>query len=150
MEVACAGRELTRVESGAPDILGLEVLEAFEAAIEWCMEPQHLERFAESMHHAAEIEFNYEWLATLVQAYPVEDRTCVQELIRGCFEAQSNRSVYGLINTVTVLARDIQNEQMKWRPEEMGGMIPALLPLLAGAGPEHAVAEVPQETWPVG
>jgi hypothetical protein len=43
------------------------------------------------------------------------------------FEAEGDRSAFGLMNAVTSLARDTQDPEVRWRLEELGGGVPALL-----------------------
>jgi hypothetical protein len=43
------------------------------------------------------------------------------------YEADGDRSAYGLMNAVTSLARDTRDPELKWRLETFGGGIPALL-----------------------
>ena len=43
------------------------------------------------------------------------------------YEEASDRSAYGLMNAVTSVARDTGDPKLKWRLEELGGGIPAML-----------------------
>jgi hypothetical protein len=57
-------------------------------------------------------------------------RTFSSALVRDImdrFFQDEDRSGYGLINAITSLARDSDDPDTKWRLEELGGGIPALL-----------------------
>lgn len=43
------------------------------------------------------------------------------------FEAAGDRSLYGLMNAVTALARETRDPETRWRLEELGGGVPARL-----------------------
>jgi len=51
----------------------------------------------------------------------------VLEQIAGRFLRERDRSAFGLMNAVTSLARDTREPEMRWRLEEFGGGVPALL-----------------------
>ena len=55
---------------------------------------------------------------------PAMNRMLVDILAR--FDADADRSLYGLMNAVTSVARDTRDQEMKWRLEELGGTIPAM------------------------
>ncbi len=47
--------------------------------------------------------------------------------IERMFSGETDRSLYGLMNAVTAVAREEREPRTRWRLEELGGGIPALL-----------------------
>jgi hypothetical protein len=65
--------------------------------------------------------------------YPPHTRKYVIDQITGRYSTDGDRSQFGLMNAVTSLARDTPDPQLRWRLEELGGAIGAmLLPLPEG------------------
>jgi hypothetical protein len=66
------------------------------------------------------------------------DRRATAALLRPAverFEADSDRSAFGLMNAITSLARDTREPERRWRLEELGGGMLALIPRLRKSGP---------------
>ena len=57
------------------------------------------------------------------------------------FESGNDRSLYGVLNAVTSLARDTQEPDLRWRLEELGGAVLNGQPLKS-RGPRRAVREL--------
>jgi hypothetical protein len=49
------------------------------------------------------------------------------EIVRRFFD-EGDRTAFGLMNAVTSTARDTRDPELRWRLEELGGSIPALVP----------------------
>jgi hypothetical protein len=57
------------------------------------------------------------------------------------YEADGDRSAYGLMNAVTSLARDTRDPELKWRLEKFGGGIPALMQRAEGTPKRTRIIE---------
>jgi hypothetical protein len=102
-------------------------------AIVCCCDPGAFIRAAGQMRSAQEAAAD---MAITLSAFmsghqsPVWSRMLGEILHR--FDEGADRSAYGLMNAVTSVARDTRDPELKWRLEEFGGSVPAMLRKTAG------------------
>jgi hypothetical protein len=123
---AVDSRRIDRVKSRSTLAQVSMVLTDVGLAVQACSEELVLHQAADRMRLAAEREAN-----VVLQLMPMLSRMpqrLVGDLldrITSRFEGQRDRSVYGLMNAVTSVARDTRDPDIRWRLEELGGGVPA-------------------------
>ena len=123
-------RHVHRVEFSAPtsavdDVIG-ELREAFQA----CSAPESFSTVIRQMRSAMERKVDsvielVAFFSTHSSLHPVN--RIVAEIL-GRFMGQPDRSLFGLMNAVTSVARDEPDPETRWRLEELGGTIPTIVP----------------------
>ena len=71
-------------------------------------------------------------IATFMGSHRVAQWAHMMGEILRRYDRGSDRSSYGLMNAITSVARDTRDPQTKWRLEELGGSVPAMLRQPAG------------------
>jgi hypothetical protein len=146
-------RRIERVDFAAPS-------KAIDAVIEHVRETMRACAAAEIFDHATrqirlatttEVSSDISSLlrfSSMWRTIPAE----LQDDIVETFLADDDRSVFGLMNAVTSVARDQDDPEVRWRLEELGGGVPAMkFPRVRpdGSEAERTVSEV-QERFAVG
>jgi hypothetical protein len=121
-------QRLERVESYAGGGEAPEVLAALREAVQACLAEEVFAGFTEQMRSATEVEADLVLnLMPMLSRLPAETRGRLLADITQRFTAERDRSLFGLMNAVTSLARDTRDPETRWRLEEFGGAIPARL-----------------------
>jgi hypothetical protein len=109
-----------------PDLT--EVIVELREAIRDCCSPEAFSSGVETMRTASEREADLalQLLPVLSRLPQVLAAKLVTEIM-GRFTVEKDRSVFGLVNAVTSVARDTSDPVTRWDLEELGGGIPALL-----------------------
>lgn len=120
-------RRLDRVEDCTPEAV-LAVTVDLRAALRACCAADAFAESTERMRSAAEAEADLALhLLPLLARMPAEFAVEFFPQIVERFEGERDRSAFGLMNAVTSLARDTRNPEARWRLEELGGEVPALV-----------------------
>lgn len=132
MAQALQTRRLERVEGGEfgspPDYEVARVLEELGAAVRECCSEEAFADSARRVRSALETEADFllNVSSSLFQVQGgISGELMAQILDR--FSRDGDRSMFGLMNAVTSLARDTQDAELRWRLEELGGGVPALV-----------------------
>ena len=128
---ATGSRVIERVGVAAPTTVINGVLDELRGAVRACAASPALDITVRTMRSAAEREADL--LLQLLPALPHMPpgvRASVLRTIVRRFEADEDRSIFGLVNAVTSVARDTDDPEIRWRLEEVGGAILASLPQL--------------------
>ena len=124
-------RRLDRVESSevfAPSYEVSVALTDFRLAVKACASPDVFVRVRDEMRSAAEVEADVALqFLPYVSTLPSHMVSSVVPLIFQRFAADRDRTLFGLMNAVTAVARGIRDPEAKWRLEELGGSMPARL-----------------------
>ena len=133
--------ETRRVARGEGGYEGAAALAAFAEAVRACAAPSAFARGVDEMRTAAESEADYAlMLMPMLARMDRESARRLAERVVARFEGgpARDRSAYGLLNAVTSVARDTRDPETRWRLEELGGGMPALLPRRPRAAPSAA------------
>jgi hypothetical protein len=124
-------RRVDRVEEtpfADPEEAVREALAEVAAAVQECCAPEIFAEFTNQLRTACELEADLViQLAPQLVGLPRQVAAQLFADIDRRFTKEGDRSLYGLTNAVTVAARDTRDPEMRWRLEEIGGGIPALL-----------------------
>ena len=122
-------RIVQRVELAAPTIVINSVLDDLREAIHASGKRPALQATVSAMQSAADRDANlFIQLMPALPHMPPGVRASVLRTIVRRFEAEGDRSTFGLVNAVTSVARDTTDPELRWRLEEVGGGILAHLP----------------------
>jgi hypothetical protein len=128
---ACAtgSRVVERVGLAAPTAMINAVLEEFRAAVRACAAPAALDGTVNAMRSATQREADMLLhILPLLPQVPPGVRASILRMIVRRFDAEGDRSVFGLVNAVTSVARDTTDPETRWRLEELGGGMLAWVP----------------------
>ena len=122
-------RVVERVGPGAAAPLIEAVLDGMRRAVAASAAPLVFDEAVSAMRSAAErqADLMLQLIPVLVHM-PPGVRASVLRAIVGRFESGRDRSVYGLANAVTSVARDTRDAETRWRLEELGGGMLARVP----------------------
>ncbi len=140
---AVQSRRVMRIESEfateSHEVVLAEVLDAVRA----CTDPQILVAATEDMRSMAERNVQADHVINLLP-HLIRTRgrrtAALFASILGEFERAADRSMFGVMNAVTAVAREIRDPDQRWRLEEAGGGILAKLPF--APSPSDARAEL--------
>jgi hypothetical protein len=111
----------------------LDLLDAEDAralireATRACCAEEAFTAAAEQMRSAREVEADVALnLLPLLSRFPAQGQG-LMETVLARFFGEGDRSRFGLMNAVTSVARDTRDPELRWRLEELGGGIPALI-----------------------
>jgi hypothetical protein len=115
-------RVLERAGLAAPPTAVTRVREAVRAAVRECAAPEAFLAGAGAMRSAAEIKADVfiHLLPVLGRMPPDMVRAALFRIVQR-FERAEDRSLFGLMNAVTSLARDTRDPALRWQLEELGG-----------------------------
>lgn len=136
-------RRLERAESTGILVPGYEVTVAltdFRLAVQACAAPEAFAVVANEMRSATDVEADLalHLMPVLAQMGALAAQRGPQIFRR--FASAGDRSVFGLMNAVTSVARDTRDHETRWRLEELGGTIPARLVPQPKISPAASVA----------
>jgi len=138
---ALESRRVPRVEGYVSSYDVAMILENVHDAIRTSARPEAFSRSTEQMRGAAELEadISLQLMPHLTQL----PRHMVESVVRtilGRFEIEQDRTVFGLVNAVTSVARDTGDAELRWTLEEIGALIPARLQHAPSREPECLTA----------
>jgi hypothetical protein len=122
-------RCVERLPDGAADYEIQTVLDELREVVAECSRPETFAEVVRQVRSATteRAELLISLLPSLLQsALPANHVYHLLAEIVGEFGADGDRSVFGLLNSVTAVARDQSDPDLRWRLEELGGRIPAL------------------------
>jgi hypothetical protein len=124
-----ASRVVERVDLAAPTVAIEAVLEDLRAAVRECAVPAMLDATVSRMREATQREADVMLqLMPVLPHMPPGIRASVLRTIVRRFEAEGDRSMFGLMNALTSVARDTADPETRWRLEDLGGGMLARLP----------------------
>jgi hypothetical protein len=124
-----ATRVVERVGLAAPTVAIDAVLDEVRSAVRECAAPAAFDATVSAMREAAQREADVMLqLMPVLPHMPPGIRASVLRTIVRRFEAEGDRSVFGLMNALTSVARDTDDPETRWRLEELGGGMLARLP----------------------
>jgi hypothetical protein len=102
------------------------VLNSVRAAIQACADPGAFATIIRELREASAMEVDTTQNALdLMSCFPAHFAARALSRVMTTYEAQSDRTVYGLMNAITSVARRTRNPVQRWELEEMGGTLPA-------------------------
>jgi hypothetical protein len=111
-----------------PEEAAREVLAEVSAAVQECCAEEIFTDFTDKLRTACELQADLALqLAPHLAGLPKQVVAHLLADIEKRFGKEGDRSLYGLANAVTAAARDTRDPEMRWRLEELGGGIPALI-----------------------
>ena len=117
-----------RVEPGVPTEAVEAVMEELREAIRDCSTPEAFSISTDRMRSASRQQANLMLhLSPMLSRLPREHAARFFAMIEGRFTRQRDTSMFGLVNAVTSVARDEPDPQVRWRLEELGGGVLALV-----------------------
>lgn len=148
--IAARSTQSWRVErddpSASADRSACDILVESREAVRACCADEAFTAVAAGMRSAMQQEMDAVLgLIPMLRFLPHGQAQAVLRQVLGRFEADGDRSRYGLMNAVTATARDTHDPELRWRLEEFGGGIPALLAPPVPCRPHGATRRVPAE-----
>jgi hypothetical protein len=111
---------------GADEAVLLDVQAAVRVCCEREILPRATQRMQSMIEREAEVALS---LLPEILRLPSRDMGRLLDLILGRFEEEADRSLFGLMNAVTSVARDARDPDTRWHLEEArGGMLAILMP----------------------
>jgi len=128
---ALEGKRLERVEGTevvAPSYDVAVVLSELRLAVRASAAPKAFATTTRQMRSATETEADValNLMPLLASLPPSMTQRWLPSILRQ-FSLGGDRSVFGMMNAVTAVARDVPDEETRWRLEALGGSIPARL-----------------------
>jgi hypothetical protein len=122
-------RVVERVDLAAPTVEINAALDAFRSAVRMSGDRAALDDSVRAMRSAAarQADVMLHMLPLLPHMPPGVRASLLRTIVRR-FEGARDRSVFGLANAVTSVARDTGDPEIRWRLEELGGAMLARLP----------------------
>lgn len=135
MARAIETRRVERVGLDAPSVAIDAVTEGLREAVRACSAPEAFSGAADRMTSATQRQADlalhlFPMLSRVPEPYVARLLAEIEER----FAEEGDRSMFGLINAVTSVARDEPDPGVRWRLEELGGGIVALVPPTARPG----------------
>jgi hypothetical protein len=127
MAHATQTRAIARVEHVSAVEFATAALDEVRLAVRECSAPEAFVTAVDEMRTAAETSADLViHLLPMLARMPRQFGGNLLRMITERFEA-GERSLYGLMNAVTSVARDTTDREVKWELEEFGGGMPALV-----------------------
>jgi len=129
MAVVTDSRHMVRVDSEGPQEQVDAILEDLCAAVRACGQKAMLRDTVHAMQQASNLVLDQHISASLLSMLPsakLLGRRFFRSIIQR-FAGGRDRTLFGLMNAVTSLARDTRDPETRWRLEELGGGVPALV-----------------------
>jgi len=128
---ALEGKQLERVQGTevvTPSYDVAVVLSELRLAVRACAAPEAFATTTRQMRSATETEANValNLMPLLASLPPAMAQRWLPSILQQ-FSRGGDRSVFGMMNAVTAVARDVRDEETRWRLEALGGSIPARL-----------------------
>lgn len=147
MAEALQSQRVRRVDVAAPSELITAALDDVRAAIQACGDPAAFADAVGMMRGAARQPVGMTMaMLSLLNEMRRRDAALFAEIFER-FEREQDRSAFGLMNAVTSIARDTLDPEHRWRIEELGGTLLALVSRDRKSGrpsatcPEDALAD---------
>ena len=147
MAEALQSQRVRRVDVAAPSELITAALDDVRAAIQACGDPAAFVDAVGMMRRAARQPVGMTTaMFSMLNEMRRRDAALFGEIFER-FEREQDRSAFGLVNAVTSIARDTPDAEHRWRIEELGGTLLALLSRDRKSGrsgatlPEDALAD---------
>lgn len=105
------------------------VYEGIRAAVSACVDGDSFAKAVGQMRLAKESPGDIDLLLSMMAEFVNVDDQTKESLLNQVsrrYEAEEDRSLFGLMNAVTSVARDTPNPETKWELETLGGGVPAL------------------------
>lgn len=116
------------VSVSVPSYDAVVAINHLRAAIRACASIEAFSAATREMRSASEPEADVSiHLMSAVARMPAYMVRHLVPMIFDRFEAGGDRSMFGLMNAVTSVARDTRDPEVRWRLEELGGTMPARL-----------------------
>ena len=135
VEQALQSRRITRVEveksvAWTASYECAAALAEVADAIRACARPEAFTDAVQDMRSAAGHEFDHEMTVQIFRRLSdiVSQERLFEILDRFLRDPDPDRSAFGLLNALTSAARDTRDPEIRWRLEELGAAVPALLP----------------------
>ena len=120
--------DVERVDFSSPTEAVDEVIAELQRAIQCCLDPSVLDTATDEMREAARTRADFDLgLLYIAARVPNNVRERLLASISDRFVSGDDRTLFGLMNAVTSVARDTRDPQIRWRLEELGGGVTALL-----------------------
>jgi hypothetical protein len=127
----------------------MDSLSALREAIHVCAQPEAFEKSLLDARGAMEREADLMLLyLPLLSRLPREHFTALFATITRRFAEAGDGSRFGLMNAVTSTARDTRDPEVRWRLEELGAQVPALLDRTPHARESKRAMHAPTELVP--
>jgi hypothetical protein len=128
MAQAIQSQRVRRVEVSAPSELITAALDDIRAAIQACGDPAAFADAVSMMQRAVRqpVGMTIDMFSMLDEMRRWDDAVSVEMFAR--FNREHDRSAFGLVNALTSIARDTPDPERRWRIEELGGRLLALIP----------------------
>jgi hypothetical protein len=123
-------QRLQRVRDDAPIFEVEKVLDELREMVQACAAEEVFETTAEQIRSATEAQADH--ILTLMPLLARMSADVIGQIlgdIESRFQAEGDRTLFGLMNAVTSRARDTHNPELRWQLEELGGGVPALVEL---------------------
>ena len=122
-------RVVQRVELAAPTVVINGVLDDLRGAIHASGNSPALRQTVSAMRSASDHDADllFQVMNALPHMPPGVRASVLRTIVRR-FDAEGDRSTFGLVNAVTSVARDTTDPELRWRLEEVGGGMLAWLP----------------------
>jgi len=116
------------IDANAPEWELQQAHDQIREAVCACAEPEVFTRQIGQLRTAAEQQADVILnLLPFLRRMPIHSAAQLVQSIRSRFEAEGDRTTYGLMNAVTSTARDTRDPHLRWQLEEIGATIPAQL-----------------------
>ena len=134
-------RHIKRVDMAAPTVAINATLAEIRLALRGCGHPSAFDGAVEAMRRATRQPATV--VAALVMGGPGWKHLAAHLLQEALsrFEDDTDRSAFGLMNAITSLARDTRDPEHRWRLEELGGGVLALITPRRKSGPSARTLE---------
>lgn len=138
MAEAGQSQRVRRVELAAPSEVITAALDDIRAAIQACGQPTAFADAVGTMQRAVR-----RLAGMIMTMFPMlnemrrRDAALFIEMFER-FEREHDQSAFGLVNALTSIARDTPDPERRWRIEELGGTMLALIPRDRKSGPSGA------------
>jgi hypothetical protein len=119
-----------------------EVLEEICDTVHMCASAEAFRESLDDIRQAAAVRGDADLLLNLLSSMPrgTMSPQILAEIVRR-FSRDEEDSAFGMMNAVTSVARDTRDAHAKWRLEELGGAVPALVRPVRSPGRTGAVPE---------
>jgi hypothetical protein len=137
------GRQIPRVEFETATEFATAALAEIALTVRECAQPELFRKIADDMRTASQVPAAEHMLRalTILHGVPEEFHRAVILSVTQEFEHADDRTLFGVMNAITAVARDAVEPDEKWVLEELGGSVSTLagsLPRLSPLIPSGA------------
>jgi len=121
-------RRVGRVEVAPSDWPAREVVADLRDAVQACAAPDAFREGVDEMRSLLEVQADQILMIGALMARLGHTSALAQRQILEMFERRPDpdRSMFGLMNAVTAVARETRDPETRWRLEELGGAVPVM------------------------